>query len=280
MNFFLEGWLHPKNLIGLELMRKNGLELDFDFNYYKRYDCIINTTKFKEYLNYKGKLIYGPHISHPDVNEKFTQKRHNIYFNCLSQWNVELAKLLIKKEGINFVALPFAVDTDKFYPKVKAGKPVIYLKKVDKNRLNDVISYLKDDFLIFDYHKGYQENVFKSSISEAPYCIWIGCHESQGFAFQETLSCNTPIFVINVRSMREESNSAWVNYMPHLELSATSASYFDDSCGLITYPENWKEDWEIFRNMNNFKPREFIINNLSPQACNQIWHDAVDKMLS
>lgn len=278
MKLLIEGWLHHKNEIGIKLMRQNGLDVDFKFDRRTKYDCIINTSEFKQYENYDGKLIIGPHIDVIDVNKQLVQFEQKCYFNCLSTWNVNIHKSLINSDKIKFISLPFAVDIHKFMPKEKNGKPVIYFKKVDNNILKDVLNHFEEKFILFDYEKKYKENDFYDAISRAPYCIWIGCHESQGFALQETLSCNTPIFVINVRTLREEINSKWVDFMPMQKLEATAAPYFDDSCGLITYPERFKEDWDVFINNKKYTPRDFILNRLSPINCVKIWIDKIQRL--
>lgn len=268
MKFYIEGWLHHKNDIAIHLMKNNGLDIDFTYNYVK-YDCVISTNSFKSY-NHEGITIYGPHIMFSEVEDnKYFEK--NQLFNVLSPWLKSLVEKI--KPNLNCIDLPFAVDIDRFRPKEKIGKPVIYYKNVNINRLYDVQNYLGNNFLIFDYSAKYQESSFLDAMSVAPYAIWIGTHESQGFAFQETLSCNTPIFVINVKSLREENNTVWANYKPELTLEATSASYFDDTCGMISYPETWKDDINKFiNNISNYNPRNFIVNNLSPKACINLWH--------
>jgi hypothetical protein len=278
MKLLLEGWLHHKNEIGIKLMRKNGLDVDLKFDPRTKYDCIINTSEFKQYENHNGKLIIGPHIDVTDLNIQFDNFDQKIYFNCLSNWNVNIHKRLIKNDKIKFITLPFPVDIQKFMPKEKNGKPVIYFKKVDVNRLKDVLNHFGEKFILFDYEKKYTENDFYDAISRAPYCIWIGCHESQGFALQETLSCNTPIFVINVRTMREEINSKWVDFMPEQKLEATAAPYFNDTCGMISFPERWKEDWDLFINNKNFDPRGFIVKSLSPSSSIKIWEGKIQRL--
>ena len=72
-----------------------------------------------------------------------------------------------------------------------------------------MFNYYKMDHSDFkrknSFEKRYQESDFADAISKAPYAIWIGRHESQGFAFQETLSSDTPIFVIDVNSGEKTS---------------------------------------------------------------------------
>lgn len=273
MKYFIEGWLHHKNHIAINLMKDCGLNIDFIYDNNTKYDCIINTDSLKDYKNHEGIVVYGPHIMFTEISDD-TYFAPNKLFNSLSPWLENLIRKI--KPNLNCISLPFAVDTNRFCPKEKNGKPIIYYKNVDKQRLYDVINNLNGDFIIFDYRAKYNEYDFLEAISTAPYAIWIGSHESQGFAFQETMSCNTPIFVINVKSLREEINSMWINYKPELNLEATTVSYFDDTCGMISYPETWKNDINLFlQNIVNYNPRAFIINNLSPKACNDIWNNTI-----
>ena len=280
MKIFVEGWWHHKNRNGIQLMINEGLDVDFQSNHLEKYDCIISLSEFKKY-NHDGIILYGPHISLDIVLEKVSFLDSNCFINLLSDWNVNLANSIVNSN--NYLALPFAVDVDKFTPKIKKGKPVLYFKQVDYDWLLSVKSGIKEEFIFFDYSNGYSENEFLDAISMAPFAIWIGRHESQGFAFQETLSCNTPLFVIDVSSMRDEvlSNQTrpWNNFKTENPLKATSASYFDNNCGLISNINNWKQDFEIFRErINYYSPREFIVKNLSPKSCVQLWTDNLYKI--
>lgn len=276
MKFYFEGWLHHKNEIGLNLMIKEGMDVDFTMNPNKQYDWIVSLSEFKTFENHKGGIIYGPHMTFPSVDVMSVPNRGGrVYCNALSEWNKKLCEDIMP--GVKFLALPFGVDVERFKPQEKTGKPIIYFKTVDQARLYDVLNNLSGDFLIFDYNKRYDEGAFQDAIAKAPFAIWLGRHESQGFAFQETLSSNTPIFVIDVRSLREEIGSTWVNFMPGHPLLGTAASYFNDSCGVITYPENWKQDWEKFMS-KQYSPREFVVNNLSPKACVNTWIETLKNL--
>ena len=273
INIFVEGWVHHKNGRGMELMNSDVIEFHKQLDPNTKYDWVLNLSDFKDYNNMGDVgLIFGPQIMFPaiDINKIPVHKKY--ICNVLSEWVVNLCEDI--NPGINFTSLPFAVDVDRFKPLEKIGKPVIYFKQRDKQILSDVLSNLGNDFDIFDYEVRYDETDFLNSISKAPYAIWIGRHESQGFAFQETLSCDTPIFVIDVKSLREEicKGSFWTNYLPGHDLTSTSASYFDDSCGLICYPDNWRDNWGNFtNNIKNYKPREFVIEHLSPESCRKNW---------
>jgi hypothetical protein len=277
MKIYVDGWLHHKNKRGMELMSGDELQFHLNFDPNIKYDWIMNLSDIKDYPNY-DKFIFGPQIMFPSIDENKIPKDKKVYFNVLSKWMVNLCENI--HNDYNFIDLPFAVDVDKFKPNSKTGKPIIYFKQRDPKILADVTDYLGGDFIIFDYIKKYNENDYINAISNAPYIIWIGRHESQGFALQEALSCDCPVFVIDVRSKREENHtgSFWHTYLPGHELKATSASYFDDTCGLICYPENWKENWNNFiTNLENYKPREFVVENLSPLSCVKKWINKLDE---
>lgn len=281
INIFVEGWFHFKNEIGMSLMNSDKIEFHNNRNFNIKYDWIMNLSEFRDYdVDQHTGLIFGPQIMFPNIDNSQIPTHRNYTCNVLSKWVQDLCKNI--NPSINFCTLPFAVDINRFNQSKKNGKPVIYFKRRNPKILKDVINKLGDDFIIFDYQNGngYNENNFLDSISKAPYAIWIGIHESQGFAFQETLSCNTPIFVIDVNSLRDEisPNSFWKNYLPGHALPATSASYFDETCGLICHPENWEDKFNLFiNNLSHYQPRNFIINNLSPEACIKKWINVLSK---
>jgi hypothetical protein len=278
MNFLFEGWFHPKNRIGLDLMIREGMKVDFIHDSGKKYDWIINLSEFKTYQGHSGGVIYGPHLLFPTINSsQIPNLDGRTYCNLLSKWLVDLNEDI--NPGIKSLALPFAVDTDRFTPSEKTGKPVIYFKGVREEWLNSVIGILGSDFTMIDHRKGYGEDYFINSVSEAPFAIWIGRHESQGFAFQETLSCNTPIFVVDAKSLRDEVGSSWGNFLPGHKLQSTAASYFDDRCGMISEIHRWHTDFlEFMDNLPKYKPREFIVENLSPKACYKTWIDKLSNL--
>lgn len=275
MKFLFEGYWHHKNKNGILLMINEGMDVDFSYNPNTIYDWIINLSEFKKYDNHKGGLIYGPQILFPKINTNdIPNKDGNTYCNLLSPWLVNLMNTI--HVDVKCLALPFAVDINKFSPSKKDGLPVIYFKHVNKEWLDEVLNHLDTKFIVFDYDKKYSEESFKEAISRAPYTIWIGRHESQGFAFQETLSCDTPIFVVDIKSLRDEvvpnRKTAWDDYLPDHKLPATAASYFDDRCGMISNINTWFDDFQIFKSrLNEYSPRSFIIENLSPKACFQTW---------
>lgn len=277
MKIYVEGWEHHKNKRGMDIMFLEGIEFHRNFDTSVSYDWVMNLSEIKDYPNCNN-LIFGPQIMFPSIDISKIPNGKKVHFNVLSKWMVNLCKDIHPQ--YSFIDLPFAVDVDRFIPSDKNGKPVIYFKQRDNGILSNFINNVGREFIIFNYDSKYNEVDYLNAISHAPYVVWIGRHESQGFALQEALSCGCPIFVIDVKSKREENypNSFWHTYLPGHELKATSASYFDNTCGVVCYPENWKEHWKDFiNNIEKYKPREFVIKNLSPSACVKKWRDKLKK---
>lgn len=273
MKIGINGWLHHKNRAGVGLMNGNGINFSSNVEDPEN-DWIMFTDSFSPPVAGKMKIIYGPHISLERLSS--FPEGENYYFNSLSPWLVNLTKQLFGDK--KFVYLPFPVDIDRFCPKEKSGNPVIYFKRRDPEILNEFRSLFSDiGFEFFDYSQGYKEDNFLHKISRAPYCVWIGTHESQGFALQETLSCNTPVFVIEAKDLREEQGGPWDSFFPGRDLPCTSASYFDSRCGMISSPENYKLDFYKFLNsLNLYFPREFIIETLSAESCIKKWNKVLN----
>ena len=55
--------------------------------------------------------------------------------------------------------------------------------------------------------KKYPEEEYIKYLQESKYGIWLGAHESQGFALEEALAINVPLLVWNVKYMSQEVRS-------------------------------------------------------------------------
>lgn len=235
----------------------------------EKYDCVLSFSEVIDISKYPNTyFIFGPQFSvFPDDKLKYI-KGNNSYFNCLSQWVCNYWKSYEISQGVNFVKLPFGVETDKFTEinPNKREKVFIYYKQRNPNELNYLINFLNKmhiSFHIFNYRGKYKENEYLQYLQESKYGIWLGCHESQGFALEEALSCNVPLLVWNVSSMNQEFGQ---NYS---DIPATSVSYWDESCGEYFYHSNeLEEKFQIFLSkFDTYNPRQFIMNNLSMEVC-------------
>jgi glycosyltransferase involved in cell wall biosynthesis len=122
---------------------------------------------------------------------------------------------------------------------------------------------LNINYKIFDYVNRYSEKDYIDYLKQSKYGIWLGAHESQGFALEEALSCDVPLLVWNVRYMSQEYGSKY-NDIP-----ATTIPYWDNRCGEYFYEYTELENAfnEFIKKIETYKPREYILENLSIKKC-------------
>jgi len=110
-------------------------------------------------------------------------------------------------------------------------------------------------------------------LQNSKFGIWLGRHESQGFALEEALSCNVPLLVWNVTSMNQEYG---LNYP---DIKATTIPYWDERCGEYFYDfEELDNTFNLFiSKLDTYKPREYVLENLSVEVCQEKFIDLLQK---
>jgi glycosyltransferase involved in cell wall biosynthesis len=171
--------------------------------------------------------------------------------------------------NLKIKVLPFGVETEKFTeikPINERNKVFIYYKNRAPQDLEFIKYFLNNkniEYTVFSYYDRYNEDDYLNYLHDSIYGIWVDAHESQGFALEEALSCNVPLFVWNVKSMNQEYNSTY-NDIP-----ATTIPYWDERCGEFFYNNNdIEEKFNLFLSrINTYKPREYVLENLSMEEC-------------
>lgn len=272
---FVKSWIHNKNLNFILKCKKINFVIvdtvdridDVDLD---TFDAVISPSDAIDVSKYPNtKFIFGPHFSVFPENNLLMIKGKKTVYNLLSNWVINIWKNFPICNDLNLVALPFGVDTDKFVNNrttIEKNKVMVYFKHRNPDELyfiEEFLQYKNIDYSIFSYGKRYDENEYINYLQDTKYCIWIDAHESQGFALQEALSCNVPLLVWNVTSMDQEYRSTY-SYLP-----ATTIPYWDNTCGEIFYNVyDFEETYNKFMgNIESYKPREFILNNLSIEVC-------------
>lgn len=260
---------HFKNQEGLEKMLdylkyeySSGDEKDIE-----NYDIILSPNKPIDTSKYPNKkFIFGPHFSVFPNNRLYEIKNtnNNAVYIQPSEWAAHSWIIKGANSLIPIKIFPFPVNTIKFkpIPKNKRTKVYIYYKRRQPNELLFIQSFLKNKnikFEVFDYLNKYPEKKYLKYLQKAKYGIILDAHESQGFAIEEALSCNVPLLVWNVTNMSQEYNSIYD------KIPASSIPYWDSRCGEFFYDKNEFETRynHFVKNLNKYKPREFILENLT-----------------
>jgi glycosyltransferase involved in cell wall biosynthesis len=246
------------------------------------FDCVYLPATPINVNNYPNvKFIFGPHFDvFPKKDRMDMIRSDNVIYIQPSEWVCSLWKNNPFCDNIKIKPLPFGVDTEKFKnikPIKEREKVFIYFKTRNPELYNMIIhflSYKKISCKIFNYDIRYDENEYIHFLQECKYGIWVGRHESQGFALQEALSCDVPLLVWEVKSMKEEYGQ---NYD---DIYGTVIPYWDERCGEYFYEINELENiYNLFiSKLENYKPREYILENLSFDVCEQKLIDIITEL--
>ena len=270
---YLCNWNHPKNHNALihyknikftQVTTLNSIDLS-KFNAVYSPDISINTNLYPN-----TKFIFGPHFSiFPEKNQIDMISNPNTIYIQPSEWVVKLWKDYTVCNNLKIKVLPFGVETEKFTeikPINERNKVFIYYKSRAPQDLEFIKYFLNNkniEYTVFSCYDKYNEDDYLTYLHDSIYGIWVDAHESQGFALEEALSCNVPLFVWNIKSMNQEYNSTY-NDIP-----ATTIPYWDERCGEFFYNNNdIEEKFNLFLSrINTYKPREYVLENLSMEEC-------------
>ena len=118
----------------------------------------------------------------------------------------------------------------------------------------------------------YKEEEFELQLHFCKAMIFLCEHETQGFAYQQALSCGVPILAWDRGGFWQDPEyyPKKVKFGP-----VSSVPYWDKRCGLkFTCASEFGEQFEIFwRTVQSgaFKPREYILQHLTLEKCAQAY---------
>ena len=286
MKFYIvDPQAHHKNVDSIrKMMIKNKIDYTTCDDLSKlddSYNVVICANRFfpPEQFPKNCKVIFGPQffVFPDDTNHpihKHTYDPTRFFYNTLIKWNFDIHKTIAKNLTLTFITCPFGLDVDSIpIVPIKRTNVMVYFKDRHPDTLVIVEKFLKEKNISYNLVKygSYLDNDFKEKLQVTKFVIWIGRHESQGFAFQETLASNVPILLWDVKSMYEEFTNRWAYeyYKPTgLSLSATSATVWSDECGVRFYEASDldKAFNEITANLDTFSPRKVIAEKVSLEA--------------
>jgi hypothetical protein len=220
-----------------------------------------------------AKIIYGPHHSvFPQgalvgpLNEKWSQR---CVYTTLSDWNLSVFREFAPETTIPLKALVFGVNVDQLEDvrgRPKTTDCLLYFKRRDPRDLEAARSALKAaglSFTEFSYGS-YKQGDFLDALKKVKFALWIGTHESQGFAFQEAMAMNVPILCWDATSMFDEYGS-YIEYKGSKNLYATTATVWSSRCGerILRAYELPQALEAIQKNLGWYSPRQEITQRVS-----------------
>ncbi len=225
------------------------------------------------------RILYGPHnfVFPSDVwISPTTQFDSRCVYNVLSKWLISLCNE-IAPMPLPLVSLPFSVDTDRFTPEpttLKRFDCFIYSKRRHPSILARIESYLRQSNLRYTVctYGSYSEEDYIQIVRESKFGIWIGSHESQGFALEEALSMNCPLLVLDSTTMFDEVSPNGIRTYKHLlgkkQLLCTTVPYWDSRCGKCVYTvEECVAEIPNMMADQSYTPRSYILETLTHEVC-------------
>ena len=239
----------------------------------KEFDCVYSPSTPVDVSKYPNtKFIFGPHFSvFPEPNHMNLIRHPNVIYIQPSVWASQYWSNNPLCNNIKIKTLPFGVNTEFFKndkPNNMREKVFIYFKTRNPLLLQIVKFYLikkSINYVVFNYNTKYNEKNYTNYLKNSKYGIWIGRHESQGFALEEALSCDVPLLVWNVKSMNEAYKSRYE------DIPCTTIPYWDNRCGEYFYNlKDLEKTFNLFiSKLETYKPREYILENLTMEKCEE-----------
>ena len=224
------------------------------------------------------KILYGPHhFVFPQGalvgprNEAWSKR---CAYNVLSHWNEGVFREFAPETTIPLVAFPFgvnaAIEDAKAHP--KTFDCLVYTKRRDPSHLAHVEKTLQKNgrsYRVFNYGS-YHNSDYMNTLKQVKFAIWLGSHESQGFAFQECLASNVPILLWDVLSMMDEYGS-YSEYRGRKNLFATTATQWSSACGeRILHAYEFEAGLRnIYQYIERYTPRDFILSRVNDTVAMQ-----------
>lgn len=254
----------------------------------KSYDIIWSPMGWIDPDKYpRSKILFGPHFwvfpnpSDPIFTKATPEHAKRCTYLCLSDWNKQVYTEFIpeSQQIIPFVPIPFGLDIVSKSKEKPEPDCIIYFKARHPALLDVCRAFVESKGLRYRVYQygSYNREEYLDTLRKTQFAIWIGSHESQGFALQECLATGTPIYIWDVTSMKDEWYSGF-SYQGHSEnLLATSAPYWSDQCGLKVYSQvEFEARFDEFRfQVSSYRPVDYVRQTLTDRVCFQRFLDAL-----
>jgi len=239
--------------------------------------CIVGKSIVLSERTWKNPILFGPAVaSHPiDDMAAFAELPiRKILVSC--DW---LKAMYRPHLDIPVEVWPSGIDTYTWHPHPAPAKDVdvlVYDKiRWDREQMRPALlqpilsrlnaSGLRVEVIRYGY---YREAEFRQLLAQSSAMIFLVEHETQGFAYLQTLSCDVPIFAWDRGGPWQDPS-----YYPHKVTfePVTSVPYWDDRCGMkfkdaCEFAARWDDFWEHVK-AGCFAPRNYVLENLTLEKC-------------
>ena len=141
----------------------------------------------------------------------------------------------------------------------RENKCLVYFKKREKRDLKLVLNFLESRSIryeLFEYGK-YSNKALMKAAKKSRFGVYLSCVESQGFAVQELMACNLPLYVWDDLDANKRNLS---RYYGEGNFSGTSVTLWSENNGKIVYNyEEFEYNFEKFLlDLDNYRPTKLV----------------------
>jgi len=251
--------------------------------------CIIGQPFVLDKNDWKNPILFGPAgYSHPIDDPDLLERRPIRKILVAGPWMKHMCE---PSWGNAVDAWPVGIDTAKWQAPTLDEKEIDVLI-YDKIRwehdsydvgliepIRTVLKKLKNSFREIRYGF-YREEDFHAALCKCKTMIFLCEHETQGIAYQQALSCGIPI-------MAWDRGGLWrdPSYFPGISFGpVSSVPYWDERCGTrFADVANFEEQWAVFWTevqRRRFRPRDYVLENLTLEKCAQDYVEIANSCLT
>ncbi|TKC60959.1 glycosyltransferase [Pedobacter hiemivivus] len=281
-------------LIALSLMKgldKLGIPYRFnDFAHIRKHPdeiaCIIGKPHLLFERSWINPVIFGAGvfahpIDHPDLFSKYPNVKR---FLVPGDW---MKKMCEPYYGDKVLAWPAGIDTDHWSPSWNADKEFDFLI-YDKRGKTDLPAQKFMHTILSEFAKkqlkhqlinygDYSPAELKTKLANSKAVLFLSRHETQGQAYQQVLSTNTPILAWDKGGYWQDP--AYFPYKVKYE-PVSAVPYWDERCGLkfSEIEEFPLKLTQFLKNMPEYKPRQYILEQLTLEKSAQMYCNIVEQV--
>ena len=169
---------------------------------------------------------------------------------------------------------PAGVDTNFWYPTNKKKSQILVFNKQNKGPVGPIEPYV--DYLIKNNHEvkvlnygEFNHQGFLLELQKSKLLVGFVTDESQGIAWAEAWSCNVPTLLLKNEYHELHGRRYKCSTAPYL--CHENGLFFNNLNDFVIKLEY------ALKNINKFKPREWVINNMSDEYCSLFLYNFVTK---
>jgi hypothetical protein len=213
----------------------------------------------QQHSNAGSKILMGPNLfvlpsDNPQLCKMFSD------FVVPSGWVAELYRRFPEMDGNNLHIWPVGIETEKWKPDISWIRKqdldcFIYFKNRSKEDLRVVEAVCRKfnlRYRVLEYGS-YDEHELQELCHETDFAILLTGTESQGIAYMQILSTDTPCYVFN--------NSMWKSDDGKIQCPASSVPYFDGRCGSVNNNVQLDHFAEFLSKVRTFEPRKYVLES-------------------